>query len=41
MVMKLNLTIVKLKFEPASFYEPYMFKFIMTNGEFVLTNASK
>ena len=33
--------IVKLKFEPASFYEPYMFKFIMTNGEFVLTNASK
>ena len=31
--------IVKLKFEPASFYEPYMFKFIMTNGEFVLTNA--
>ena len=33
--------IVKLKFEPASFYEPYMFKFIMTNGEFVLTNAGK
>ena len=33
--------IVKLKFEPASFYEPYIFKFIMTNGEFVLTNASK
>ena len=33
--------IVKLKFEPAIFYEPYMFKFIMTNGEFVLTNASK
>ncbi len=33
--------IVKLKFEPASFYEPYMFKFIMTNGEFVLTNSSK
>ena len=33
--------IVKLKFEPASFYEPYMFKFIMRNGEFVLTNASK
>ena len=31
--------IVKLKFEPATFYEPYMFKFIMTNGEFVLTNA--
>ena len=31
--------IVKLQFEPASFYEPYMFKFIMTNGEFVLTNA--
>ena len=30
--------IVKLKFEPAIFYEPYMFKFIMTNGEFVLTN---
>ena len=33
--------IVKLKFEPAIFYEPYMFKFIMTNGEFVLTNAKK
>ena len=33
--------IVKLKFEPAIFYEPYMFKFIMTNGEFVLTNAGK
>ena len=33
--------IVKLKFEPATFYEPYMFKFIMTNGEFVLTNAKK
>ncbi|TXJ15279.1 hypothetical protein EPJ64_09150 [Brachyspira aalborgi] len=33
--------IVKLQFEPATFYEPYMFKFIMTNGEFVLTNASK
>ena len=33
--------IVKLKFEPASLYEPYMFKFIMTNGEFVLTNSSK
>ena len=33
--------IVKLKFEPTSFYEPYMFKFIMTNGEFVLTNSSK
>ena len=33
--------IVKLKFEPATFYEPYMFKFIMTNGEFVLTNAGK
>ena len=33
--------IVKLKFEPASLYEPYMFKFIMTNGEFVLTNAGK
>ncbi|TXJ19841.1 hypothetical protein EPJ79_01395 [Brachyspira aalborgi] len=31
--------IVKLKFEPATFYEPYMFKFIMTNGEFVSTNA--
>ena len=31
--------IVKLQFEPAIFYEPYMFKFIMTNGEFVLTNA--
>ena len=31
--------IVKLQFEPASFYEPYIFKFIMTNGEFVLTNA--
>ena len=31
--------IVKLKFEPTSLYEPYMFKFIMTNGEFVLTNA--
>ena len=30
--------IVKLQFEPATFYEPYMFKFIMTNGEFVLTN---
>ena len=30
--------IVKLKFEPAIFYEPYRFKFIMTNGEFVLTN---
>ena len=33
--------IVKLQFEPATFYEPYMFKFIMTNGEFVLTNAKK
>ena len=33
--------IVKLQFEPAIFYEPYMFKFIMTNGEFVLTNAGK
>ena len=33
--------IVKLQFEPAIFHEPYMFKFIMTNGEFVLTNASK
>ena len=33
--------IVKLKFEPATFYEPYMFNFIMTNGEFVLTNAKK
>lgn len=33
--------IVKLKFEPATFYEPYMFKLIMTNGEFVLTNSSK
>ena len=31
--------IVKLQFEPAIFYEPYIFKFIMTNGEFVLTNA--
>ena len=31
--------IVKLQFEPAIFYEPYMFKFIVTNGEFVLTNA--
>ena len=30
--------IVKLQFEPASFYEPYMFKFIMTNGKFVYTN---
>ena len=30
--------IVKLQFEPAIFYEPYIFKFIMTNGEFVLTN---
>ena len=33
--------IVKLQFEPAIFHEPYMFKFIMTNGEFVLTNAKK
>ena len=33
--------IVKLQFEPATFYEPYMFKFIITNGEFVLTNAKK
>lgn len=32
--------IVKLKFEPATFYEPYMFKFIMTNGEWVTTNAN-
>ena len=32
--------IVKLKFEPATFYEPYMFKFIMKNGEWVTTNAN-
>ena len=32
--------IVKLKFEPAIFYEPYMFKFIMKNGEWVTTNAN-
>ena len=32
--------IVKLKFEPATFYEPYMFKFIMTIGEWVTTNAN-
>lgn len=33
--------IVKLQFEPASFYEPYIFKFIMTNGIWVETNAKK
>ena len=33
--------IVKLQFEPASFYEPYMFKFIMTNVMWVETNAKK
>ena len=32
--------IVKLQFEPAIFYEPYMFKFIMKNGEWVTTNAN-
>ena len=32
--------IMKLKFEPATFYEPYMFKFIMKNGEWVTTNAN-
>ena len=32
--------IVKLKFEPATFYEPYMFKFIIKNGEWVTTNAN-